>query len=665
MAKNKKKKTKAVKQEGPSKLNQPVRTWLINQRLQVIILSIFSLLLYANTLTHDYAQDDAIVITENMFTQDGLSGLSGIFSYDTFFGFFKVEGKDKLVSGGRYRPFTLALFAVEFELFGENPFVSHLFNVLYFALTVLLLYWVLLYLFNHKKNENQHKAYFIAFAASLLFAAHPIHTEAVANIKGRDEIMTLLCSLGALLLSIKAYRLRKGILWHIGAGVLFLIALLSKENAITFLAVVPFAFWFFTKAKANNIFIHTTPFLLSAILFIAIRTSILGFDLGATSTELMNNPFLKLINGRYVDFSAGEWFATVIFTLGKYLQLLFFPYTLTHDYYPRHIEIMNLGSWQFLLSFASYLALGIYALIRLPKRDSISFAIIYFIATLSIVSNLFFPIGTNMAERLLFMPSVGFCLAIGILLWRLDKKMLGKSQSLALSILGVAVLLFSLKTVSRNFVWKDNFTLFTTDIETSKNSAKLRNAVAGELVVKSVDEKNEQRRMSMLKEAEGHLQSAIEIHPTYKEAYHILGNCYNYQKRYDESVRSYLKALELDPSYEESENNLAITYKQAGRYFGETLGDLDKSIQFLEQAILMKPDDYEANRLLGVAYGIKRNTTKALQFFTKAAEIEPNNADAWYNVGSAYYNLGDEVNGKAFHDKAISIDPEVVTRMQN
>ena len=70
-------------------------------------------LLYANTLTHEFTQDDAIVIYDNMYTTQGVSGLKGLFTKDTFFGFFKEEGKDKLVSGGRYRPLTPAMFGLE------------------------------------------------------------------------------------------------------------------------------------------------------------------------------------------------------------------------------------------------------------------------------------------------------------------------------------------------------------------------------------------------------------------------------------------------------------------------------------------------------------------------------------------------------------------------
>jgi len=163
-----------------------------------------------------------------------------------------------------------------------------------------------------------------------------------------------------------------------------------------------------------------------------------SFSFGEESTDLMNNPFRKIENGLWVDFSLAERAATILFTLGKYIELLIAPVTLTHDYYPRQIGIMNFGNWKVLLSLLAYIGMGVYALMRLPfarpqplkgspahsrsslqkqsqstnltERDGsplgvsgargensniIAFGVLFFIITLSIVSNIVFPIGTN------------------------------------------------------------------------------------------------------------------------------------------------------------------------------------------------------------------------------------------------------------------------------
>lgn len=657
MAKNKKQRTKA---KATRNIPQPSTTafpsWLTNTSFHKWFLFAFAFLLYANTLTHDYTQDDAIVIYDNMFTEKGFEGIPGILKYDTFYGFFKTEGKANLVAGGRYRPLTLVMFAAEVSLFGKSPFVGHLGNVLLYGLLGIVLYLVVLRLFEYK--ESVPYPALIAFISALIFIAHPVHTEVVANIKGRDEIVTLLGSLAALLFSLKAFR-QQQFIWNILAGFIFFLALMAKENAITFLAIVPLSYFIFTDAKIGKIITQTIPFIVGAAVFLAIRHAVLGGTFGGAPTmELMNNPFLKIEGNKWVAFSFSEQMATITYTLGKYLQLLVFPHPLTHDYYPRHVDIMTWGNWKVILSVLLHIGLGIYALIGLFKKSSASYAILFYLITLTIVSNVVFPIGTNMAERFIFMPSVGFSLAVGLLLTKLyqSKKV---SQTILLAVIGILSLLFSLKTITRNFVWKDNFTLFTTDIHVSKNSAKLRNSVGGDLTAKALEETDDSIRKGMLIEAVGHLKEATKIHPTYKNAYLLKGNAHFHLDEFQEAVQNYNMALRLDPSYDEAFKNLAYTNRELGQYYGEKVGDLQKAIQYLNQALQAIPEDFETNRLLGVAYGISRQEAKAIEFFTKCTQIQPNNADAWLNLGNAYANSGDMEKGIEYQRKAQSIDPNV------
>jgi protein O-mannosyl-transferase len=666
MTKPSKKKTGAAakKLDAPRPAAAP-HGWpalLSNRKTVAGLLFAFSFLLYANTLGHDYALDDAIVIYDNMYVQEGLAGVPGILTKDTFYGFFKEEGKANLVAGGRYRPLTLVLFALEYQLFGRNPFIGHLINGLWYGLTVAVLYLLLLQLFRPARGAG--RAYFIALAASALFAAHPIHTEVVANIKGRDEIVALLGSLAALYFTLRAYREQKPLL-NLLAGLVFFLGLMAKENAITFLAVAPLAFYFFTKAKPAQIVRQCLPLLAGAAVFLAIRFSVLGWGLGEPVLEMMNNPFIKVEDGRYLPFTAGERLATILFSLGKYLQLLFFPAVLSHDYYPRQVGVMTFGDWRVLLSLLVYVAMAAYALWRLPKKDGMSFAILYFLATLSIVSNLFFPVGTHLAERLLFMPSVGFCLALALLgyRWAASRASAGQPPAFrqfvpALSVLALVVLAYAARTVLRNPVWKDNYALFLTDVANAPNSAKLRNAAGGELITQSVKEENAARRPQMLREAVGHLEQALRIHPTYKNAYLLMGNAYNYLQEYEPSIEAYRKALSIEPGYREARGNLGITLREAGQYAGETQGDLAKALTYLNQARELMPEDYETVRLLGVAHGSGGNALKALEFFTRASQIAPERADSWWNLSIAHSQLGNLEQAELCRQKARELDPE-------
>jgi len=620
-----------------------------------IVLFIFSCLLYVNTIGHDYAQDDAIVIYDNMFVEQGISGISSLLSKDTFFGFFKEEGKANLVSGGRYRPLTPIMFAIEWQIFGKNPMIGHLINVLLFGLLVVVLFNLLFQLLS--KSSWNKKALSISLLGAFIFAAHPIHTEAVANIKGRDEILALLASLYSLFLIVKSIdeKNKKLIIY---AGLIFFLGLMSKENTITFLAVIPLTLVIFRNFSWTDAFIKIWSVGIATLAFLLIRTSVLGFSFGGTPNELMNNPFLKLEGASYVPFSLGEKMATILFTLGKYISLLFFPHPLTHDYYPRHVEVMSFGDASVILSLIMHLILIFFALKYFKKNKLISYSILFYLITLSIVSNVVFPIGTNMSERFLFMPSVGFALGLSALLHKSSVKKWGIYLGIA------AIFALSVKTILRNPVWKNDYTLFTTDVHTSKRSAKLQNAAGGAIITEFSPKPESAERTKKLREAVAHLMEAVKIHPTYKNAHLLLGNGLYYLKDYDKAIQSYDNALRVSPGYSEANKNLAITLRDAGRYYGEQKQDLNRAMTYLNRSYAMNKTDYETVRLLGVASGMSGNNSLALKYFKEGVALEPNQAQAYVNLGTALRNSGDNEAADQNYQKALQLDPNSLNHIR-
>jgi len=596
-----------------------------------------------------------------MYTQDGLSGIPGILSKDTFFGFFKEEGKANLVSGGRYRPFTLMMFALEWELFGRSPFVGHLVNILLYALLGVCIYLLLSRMLEGviKKDDNKGNILLTVFLMSMVYIAHPIHTEAVANIKGRDEIMTMLGSVFALYALFRFQSSQKA-KWNIIALVSFFIALMSKENAITFVAIAPLSLFFFAKQNIAQSIKSCWPLFISALVFIAIRTSILGFDMGGTPGELMNNPFLKLSGNTYVPFSFGEKLATIFYTLGKYIVLLFVPHPLSHDYYPRAVEIMNFSSWQSILSVISYLGLIFLAYFLWKKERIISYGILFYLLSLSIVSNLVFPIGTNMSERFLFMPSLGFAMVI---VWLLRKYL--PSEKVFMGACALLIVGYSFKTITRNAVWEDDFTLFTTDVKTQNRSAKLLNAAGGALSTKAAELPDGPEKTKMLTQAIGYLNQAKDIHPTYRNAYLLLGNSNYYLKNYQASIDNYDIALSYDPNFADAKTNLPIVLREGGKHMGQEVGDLNKALEWLLRSYELSPGDYETSRLIGVAYGIQKNNIKAIEFFKKAIELKPDLAVNYTSLATAYQATGNKEKAQEYYTKALEIDPTALDYLKN
>ncbi len=596
--------------------------------------ALLSFLLYATTFWHDYTQDDAIVIYDNMYTTAGISGVKGLLTKDTFHGFFKEDGKDKLVKGGRYRPLTPIMFAIEHQFFGANPAVGHIINALLYALLVVLLYKTLLQLW-YRSGDPRWQLYSI-MAATVLFAVHPIHTEAVANIKGRDEIMALLCSLGALYMCIRYVDTgrRKDLVL---ASIIFFLGLLSKENTITYLAIIPLSIYLTRGRSWKKTIRPVLAVVLATVAFLMIRTAVLGLDFGGETYELMNNPFLKIEDGKYVALGMAEKYATILFTLGLYLKLLVFPHPLTHDYYPRHVDIMTFADWQVLLALVAHVLLLVAAAKTWRKSPIIAWSILYYFMTLSIVSNIVFPIGTNMSERFVFMPSVGFCLMIAYGLFKIGYERSRQGTLVLLAIVGIAL---AAKTVVRNQVWKDDFTLFTTDVKTSSQSAKVLNAAGGAMSTKAAIMKDGPERTALLQQATTYLEQAMQVHPNYANPALLLGNVNYYRNDYEGAIKAYERAINLNPGFSDAETNLAIAYRDAGRQAGEKENDIEKAIRYLLRSNTLSPTDLETSRLLGVAYGVAGKHADAAKYFEIVYKAEPENQTILRNLYQAHSAAG-------------------------
>ncbi len=653
------------------------QTSLISNSSVYFLIFLFSFLLYGQTISYDYALDDSIVIKSNEFTKQGIKGIPDILAYDTFTGFF---GKQKnLVAGGRYRPLSLVSFAIEYQLFGLNPSISHFINILLYGLTGVLLYKILLLLF---AGYRAHRWYFsIPFLTTFLFLAHPLHTEVVANIKGRDEIMTFLGSLWALWLSLK-YLQNKKLSYLLYSFIAFFLGLMSKENTITFLAVIPLAIYFFTSFSWKQNLIAGIPLVLASIVFLGIRQSILGDFSAPIAKELMNNPFLEA--------SVAEKFATIFYTLGIYLKLLLFPHPLTYDYYPKHIPILSWEDFRAWGSLSLYLALGIFALVKLRSKSILSFAILFYIATLSVVSNLVFPVGTFMNERFVYISSLAFTLALS---WFLVEKLplfihnyQKYLQTLSI-ILSIVFIAYTGKTWARNPAWKNDFALFSTDVKTSENSAKGNAAVASkyreaaEIEGILPNEKNS----NYLKAIE-HWDNALKIHPKYYDVALDLGlTQFKYNKDIDKTLGYFKKAYRINPDntkghqfyttvlseidnpqkkleffmeFNQAYPNRYYVLYELGSTYGRNLNDLDNAIKYLLEAIKVNPKGSEAYKDLGVAYGFQGNYEAAIEFSLKALELKPNDAQTCINLALTFQNLGNQEEADKYFKRAAELDPK-------
>ena len=423
----------------------------MNRYVQYGIIVLLCFVLYGNTIQNDYALDDALVITQNSFTQKGISGIGSIFAYDSFKG--SGDAFINSVSGGRYRPFSIASFAIEYQFFGQNPHISHFFNILFYALSCVLLFILLSKIFAQYTKTHWYNS--IPFIATLLFVAHPIHTEVVANIKSRDEIFSLLFSLACLWAVLEHLESGK-ILYWILSPLFFIIALLSKEIAVVFIIIIPATLYFFGSQSFKKIASEMIPLLLVFIAFMYLRNSMIA----KTNTDIKY--VQDIMNYSFADMNMAQKWATIVYCLGLYLKLLFIPHPLTWDYYPYHIQIMEWTNGLVILSLAVYLFMTYLFIKGLKSKSILSYCILVFIVPLGLTANILFPVGAFMCERFVYVSSIGF---VTLIAW-FFAEYLNKIKLKPLLLLIPILCLFGFKTISRNKAWKDDDTLIETDVKT-------------------------------------------------------------------------------------------------------------------------------------------------------------------------------------------------------
>lgn len=672
--------------------------------LHRIIIAVLAFLVYANTLTLHFALDDRMVILESKYTiKGGWDSVKAIFTEDTFTGYF---GSDHaIVAGGRYRPMSQLTYMIECQLFGKDirerigdlddyynlhngdheayfydtplPFVCHLMNLLYFILLCLILYEVLARIFPQYEGTKWYQS--LAFIAVLLFAVHPIHTEAVANVKGRDEIFAMLGAVAALWCSLKYVDTRKWY-WLVVSLLVFTFGIFSKENAITFLAVVPLALYYLQSENKRPIdyLITLIPILIGSVVFLIVRAKVLGSMMQPDMTSnILNNP--------YVHSTRAEQIATTLITWGIYLKLLFFPHPLTHDYYPHQIAITDFSNPLVWLILVGCIALVGYAIWKLKKKTVPAFAILFFIITFSITSNLLFNVGTFMNERFVFVASAGFTLLVGWWLYLLATAQTPVLQKTAVGITGIICLLFGIKTFTRNFTWMDDFTLFLTDVKTSDNSIKCNISAGGScLQIWKKSHKDRDKR-----DAYRYLDKALKLDDHALNAYLLLSELAYLDENPDlalqaarnanlidpenpqaqnlmEMASNSMKAHELDPVNEllnegkvddawrevnkilEREPDNIVAKNVKGNVLGRGYGRLDDAIKIFEEIVAEHPDFSSAWENMGICYAIKKDFNNAERCLLHALELSPDNDNIKLNLYYMYTDKGDKASAEKY-----------------
>ena len=594
--------------------------------LAVLLIVIVAFLIYAPVLRGPFIWDDELLIQNNLHvTSPGQVGR--LFSDDV-----EASGGKK---GALYRPLTMLTFALDYSLWRLNPVGYHVVNVFWHVAASLAFFYLAFLLFGSVVP---------AFIASLLFAVHPVHTEAVSYISGRSDPVSVFLLLSVLIVILRQPFSRRANLAAV--IVLYAACLLSRESGLVLPGLVLLYYGAFGKKIDRLSF---GGLLAVAAAYGVMRVTALSFLLPHASGH---GSLASRLPGFFVAFL-------------HYLRLLVWPADLHMEYGTVFFRLSDPQAVAGLLLFLAACGLLAYAWRR---SRLVAFGLGWFLVGLLPFSNLF-PVNAYMAEHWLYLPSLGVFLAAAFGLHVLYQD--PRFKKVCLGVTAALAAFYGSVTFIHNAYWSDTVSFYERTFAYAPYSWRVANNLGT-----TYQEKGD------LAKAEAYLLKALALKPDNQEAYNNLGVVYSKARRPEDAIAHLEKALALDPKYVEAYRNLGNTYRKLGRreeakqayekalsvrpdyalaYAG--LGNLAQDDKdFVEAARLYKkaldvdPGCVEAYNNLGVIQQ-KEGGEKALDYYLQAVERDPTNADAYSNLALAYQQAGRQKEALAAYQRLFELDP--------
>lgn len=625
---------------APVKSSTSISGWSIR-----LLLSLLALLLYGNTLTFDYALDDEVLILKNEAVQKGVNGIPEILS----------PGKVYENSIQPFRPVASALFAIERSLAGRSAAFGHFISLLLYVINLQLLFTLLQRLF------RQVHTLFLALIVAL-FAAHPIHSEVVANIKSQDELLAAAFGLLAWLKFLpKQENVSIGRSDVITGSLYFFLAQLSKESAIAFALIIPASRILVLKQPPGSTLLHAVPLLVLGLIFLWIRSLYVPFSIDASADPLLAN----VLNGAK---NMGETSATKMVILLQFLRAVFLPWPMSWDYSFNEIPVSTWSQLTPWLGLLLYTLLMVVVLFRFRQWPIVSFCILFFFISTSPTNNLFFTTGSTFAERFLYVPSIAFCIVLVFLIAKALKTDIRQfpehGRRPLFLVVGTLVLAGSVLTVVRASDWRNNKTLFSADILHAPNSTRTHYSLASELMKEAQRSVDYRKRTELLNESAASFDRSIAIHPGNFQAWYNYGLNRALAGDTVKAVNCYRRSIELSPTYQVAMNNLAVIY--------DAQGATDSAAAWYRRVLALDPDNAVAKSNLSNTYfnqGLRLSQAgrraEAITAYRKSAASDPSNSIPLNNLASLFASEAQYDSALVYLKKAYSIKPGEMMVIEN
>lgn len=546
--------------------------------LLAVAIVLLAIVPYLRTLGHGFVLDDRAEIVENAHVRS-LANWRGILLSPLLAG-HGLEGVRL------YRPLTTLTYAVDQAVSGGSASWFHLLNVLLHAATSLLAWEVLRGWFQDRLAP---------FLGAALFAVHPVHVEAVANVSGRKELLATLFCL-ATILAFRRWRWEGegGLLL---AGATFLAGLLSKESAVVTPALLALEAWLLPSPGDESRSFRDRV-LGPAALFSGVLGGYLALRAGVLDGMLPGRP--SVLDNPLAHVGPVDRLLTAVVVVARGLRLQVAPFGQSPDYSLAAIPVVTSpASPAFLLAAGALVAVGMAVVALRAERGLVVAAIVYPLA-LAPAANVLFPIGTIFGERLLYLPSVATCAVLGWVAARGVRKQ-GRGAVVVLGIVGLAAIA---RTVTYAATWKSDETLFIAARTVMPSSAKVRYN-AGAILAGRGESAEAMREYG----------AALAIHPHYPEALVNRGNLRLSLGDRRGALEDLSAAIRISPKDARARNSRGLLHRLEGR--------LPLAIADLDVAIAADSGYGEALLNRGIAQQMAGNLGAAREDFRTALDRTP------------------------------------------
>ncbi len=619
-----------------SRINKP------SPNLYKAIIIVLSVLLYGQTLSFDFALDDESFYTQNTLVQRGLKSIVSIFTTTS------LGNNNAFTSNQPYRPLPILSFALEHQLWGNNPAMSHLINLVIYGILLMLLFNVLSLLFTEYN-------YILLTIITLIYATHPLHVEVVSNIKSRDELLAALFGLWCWQYYLMAHQERinhKKYLFI--SSILFFLSMLCKESAVMFLGILPLSYYLLKQGNIKSTFASIIPLSISIITFLLLRKAIIQQSTGQA-------PLLILDNVLNAATSMSEQIATRLLILYLNIKMLILPYPLSWDYSCQQVYVTGFNNLYVITGIIIYLLL-IISVFYFAKRDSIiSFCVLFYLGSILPTSNIMFINSANFSERFLFTPSLSIVILISYLIIKFTKSdtinFKIKTSLLSTKLFLTIIIVFSVITIKGASYWKNNLTLFERGIITSPNSSKTHYNLGQEYWKLAKDNNTYSNENNYSAKALTEFKKSIAILPGNFLSVTNLACVFELTNQLDSAIYYFNESKKLNAKQPPIELNISAVYFKKATQF-EVSKMIDSAETNYKNALKYNPMNNLASTNLALSYFKRNNSFDAFDILKKAIKYEPKNVTLLETI-SAMYFLNKEYNSAiAFGTMGLKIDPQ-------